>query len=810
MGENRGQPIDTSGWPQGGAHRAWLSFCEDLHRRNGFPSRRELATAMGLTSATRVNDILRGRRWPADEEQARRLLIALGGVASEIDQGLRRFREARRVRRPAPPQNSQGDGYLQPIPAADTREAAIPRRSVAEAPVVPRQLPPAPRTFVGRADERAELDAVLRSVTEHSAVSATIITVDGTAGVGKTSLVVWWGHQVQDRFPDGTLFADLGGHGPGAPVEPSLALSAFVQALGLPEHREPRGLDALVRAYRSLLAGRRVLVVLDNAADVDQVRPLLPTSTGCLAVVTSRGVLTSLSVVEGAHRIGIGLFTQHEAEELVRVSVGTDRAAAEPSAVAELVRLCARLPLALRVATARIATRRRVPISDHVADLGQAGQLLEMLGCTGDERIAVRTLFDWSYKQLDAAQARLFRRLGLHPALEFSEYAAAALTGVDKTTAYRRLESLVDLHLVETVYRGRYRMHALLHVYAAERAATEDPAYKRHEALVAVLDWYAYTATTADRLVFPAHPAVDVTLKPVPVPSPCTDRASAWAWLTREYSTLLEVLSHTSDHGRHQTTVVLAAAMRFLALKPPALWQARLEADSYGLTAAKAIGDRMSEAIFYRRRADTYQMLGHWEDSKADLERSLALATAEEDSVLRGEALCGLGRNYKLQRRYEEALVCYQQALPLVRGTRTGYVEAVVESNLSQLCIQLGLLKDAVRHAERELRLRRHSGDVVGEAYAMHGLATAWQKLGDHAAAARLGERAVEIFRSAAGVERYLASALETTAEALICLDAPERAAMYLHEAAAILADTDDPRANDLRLRACGLRRSQL
>jgi tetratricopeptide (TPR) repeat protein len=699
------------------------------------------------------------------------------------------------------------DGLAQLLPAAGTGAAGIPHEPTTAAPLVPRQLPPTVRTFVGRAAECAELDAMVRS-PQDLAVSAAIVTVDGTAGVGKTCFAVWWGHQAQHSFPDGTLFADLGGHGPGSSMVPSVALSSFVQALGLPESRVPSGEDALIGTYRSLLAGRRVLVVLDNAADASQVRPLLPTSVGCLAVVTSRAVLTSLTVVDGAHRIGLGLFTQHEAEELVAAVVGSDRASAEPTTVAELVRLCARLPLALRVAAARIAIRRHVPIGEHVADLGRAGRLLEVLGRTGDERIAVRTLFDWSYEQLDTGQARLFRYLGLHPALEFGEHAAAALTGANTPTAHRVLESLADLHLVEPVDRERYRMHALLHVYAAERARREDTADERRAGLMALIDWYAAAATTADRLVFPAQPAIDITLNAVDVPAPCTDRASAWDWLTREYTTLLEVLRHTADHGRHQTGVVLAAAMRFLALTPPALWQARLEADSHGLAAAKAVGDLTSETIFYRRRATTHQMLENWVESAADLEHSLALATAQNDSVLRGEALCGLGRNYKLQRRYEDALVCYRRALPLVRGTRTGYVEAVVESNLSQLCLRRGLPDDAVRHAERELGLRRDAGDAVGEAYATHNLAAAWHGQGDHDSAVRLGKRAIELFRAMAGVERYLAAALETTAEALVGLDAVEEAAEYLHEAVAILVDTGDPHADVVRLRERELRQS--
>lgn len=380
------------------------------------------------------------------------------------------------------------------------------------------------------------------------------------------------------------------------------------------------------------------------------------------------------------------------------------------------------------------------------------------------------------------------------------------------TTGRRVIESLADLHLhlVEPVDRGRYRIHALLHVYAADRAGQEDTADERRAALMAVLDWYAGAATAADRLVFPAQPAIDITPNAVDVPPPCTDRAGAWDWLTRECATLLEVLRHTANHGRHETTVALAAAMRYLALTPSAMWQARLTADTHGLVAAKAIGDPTSEAIFHRRRADTHQMLGNWAESAADLERSLAMATERNDPVLRGEALCCLGRNHKLQRRYEEALVCYRRALPLVRGTRTGYVEAVVESNLSELYLSLGLPDDAVRHAEREVRLRRDAGDAVGEAYAMHNLAAARHEQGDHDVAAQLGKRAVALFRATPGTERYLAAALETTAAALVGVGAREEAVNCLLEAVAILVDTDDPRADVLRRRACDLRQSPI
>jgi tetratricopeptide (TPR) repeat protein len=687
------------------------------------------------------------------------------------------------------------------VQAGTVHQVVLPQQPIPEQPLVPRHLPPAIRSFVGRADKVAVLDAFLNAGHGDTSGSVVIVAVDGTAGVGKTCLVVWWAHRAQHCFPDGTLFADLGGHGPGASVDPSVVLALFIQALGVPGGRVPDGLGAQIGMYRSLLAGRRVLVVLDNVVDADQVRPLLPGSAGCLVLVTSRAALTGLVVAEGAHRIVLDLFTASEARELVRGAFGTDRAAAEPAAVAELVQLCARLPLALRVATGQVVGCRHVSVAELVEDICQDDRL-GALSRTGDERTAVRPVFDWSYNRLSTEHARLFRRLGLHPGFEFGVQAIAALTGTDTTRAHRHLEALVDVHLVEPVERRRYRIHELLHAYAAGRVANEEVADEQHEALTAMLNWYAHTATVADRLVFPTHPSLKVALKPAAEPAPFTDRVGAWAWLTEEYLTLLTALRQTADHGPHRITIALAAAMRFLALKPRTLWHTRLEAESHGLAAARSAGDRTAEAIFLRRRADTHQMLGHWAESDADLERGIALALEAGNPVLHGEALCGLGRNRKLQQRHAEALACYEQALPLVRGTRTGYVEAVVEANLSQLSARLGRHRDALRHAERELVLHRDAGDTVGEAYALHDLATARQGLGDHDTAAALGERAVAIFRTAVATDGYLALALETTAESLVRLGDLPRATAHLEEAATILEESGDPRADAVRQQA--------
>ena len=659
---------------------------------------------------------------------------------------------------------------------------------------VPRQLPMVVWDFVGRAGPLAALDAAT------DVGSARVVTVDGAAGVGKTTLTVYWAHKRQDAFPDGTLFANLRGYSPSAPQEPACVLVAFLRALGVAEERMPAELDILVGLYRSLVAGRRMLILLDNAASADQVRPLLPGVVGCVTLVTSRATLTGLVVAQAAHRIALDLFTRREALELVSEVVGADRVAAEPDAAVELVRLCAGVPLAVRVAATRVALRRHTTISDVVDDIAHPCARLDMLS-GADDSTAVRVVLDWSYERLSVDQALVFRRLGLHPVPEFGVPAAAALADLDQNRAYRHLEALADVHLLEPAGRRRYRFHDLLHVHAAERAESDDTPADRRRALAAMVTWYAQAATIADRLLFPAQPAVPVDLGAL---VRLADRDEAWSWLTIEYDAVLAALRYAAEHDMTNATIALAAATRFLALRPRVLWDARLAAETRGLLAARAAEDLAAEAALCGSRADTHQMMGHWSASDADLERLAALAEELDDPALRGEALCGMGRNRKLQHRPVEARRYYQQALPLVRGSGSGHVEAVVECNLGQISARLGQHRDALGHARRELALRRECGDPVGEAYAVHNMAVAEQGLGRHHAAIKLSKRARALYRATAATEQFLAGVLETMAISFDHTGDHESAGRCLREAATILGERGDPHAEVLLERADG------
>ncbi len=662
---------------------------------------------------------------------------------------------------------------------------------------VPRQLPPAVRDFAGRDEQLARLDDLLLAGNENHPAAMVISALDGTAGVGKTALAVQWAHRVEHRFADGTLFADLRGYGPSAPVRPDLVLASFLHVLGVDEDRIPADLDAQVRLYRSVLAGRRVLILLDNAGTAEQVRPLLPGSPGCVVLVTSRASLTGLLVAEAASQVTLDLFTLDEARVLLRRILGAARVAAEPGAVADLVEVCARLPLALRIAATRIATRRHTSVAEVVADIAGGADRLDVLSSSGDERSAVRSVFDWSYTRLPAEQAAVFRRLGLHPGAEFGVPAAAAVAGIDAATAYRVLEALADVHLVESVGGRRYRFHDLLHAYAAHRAERDEDPESRREAVSRLFTWYARIAQAADRLVFPGIEAPAVELPPVGPDVPLAGRAEAVAWLNTEQPNLLAVLRSADTY---RPAVVLAAAARFLSLRERALWPVRLEAETLGLRAAEAAGDRVAEALLLGFRGDTLADLGRWNDAEADFDRQLVLAQELGDTVRHGVALTGLGQIRLLQQRYAEARHYYLRALPSARqaGPRP---EAVVECNLSRISVLLGEFEQARAHAERELALRVEAADRVGEAYARCDVAVALQGLQAHDTALEYTAQAIAQYRALAGTEALLADALETAANSLERTGEPLSAAENLAEAAALLDALDVERAETLRAR---------
>ncbi|MGH3758717.1 BTAD domain-containing putative transcriptional regulator, partial [Actinophytocola sp.] len=347
------------------------------------------------------------------------------------------------------------------------------RTETGDMPVTtPAQLPADVPGFAGRESDLARLDSLLATTEPPAAVVLSMI--DGTAGVGKTALAVHWAHRVREVFPDGQLHVNLRGYAQGAPpLRPLDALARFLHALGVPAERVPSDVDEAAALYRSLLADRRVLVLLDNAAAADQVRPLLPGGGGSLVLVTSRDHLGGLVARDGARSLPLEVLTPEEAEALLRAALGVERVRAEPAEVTELARLCGYLPLALRIAAANLSGRAREPVADYVVRL-QDSDRLAALAVPGDPGSAVSATFDLSYDRLPGGARRLFRRLALAPGVDVGTAAAAALTGTTTTEAGRRLAALAGAHLVDEVAHGRYACHDLLRRYAADRARRED------------------------------------------------------------------------------------------------------------------------------------------------------------------------------------------------------------------------------------------------------------------------------------------------------------------------------------------------
>ncbi len=376
----------------------------------------------------------------------------------------------------------------------------------------------------------------------------------------------------------------------------------------------------------------------------------------------------------------------------------------------------------------------------------------------------MRKVFQWSYQRLPAEQARLFRRLGLHPGPDISLPAAAAVAELDVPATRRLLDGLADTHLVELATRGRYRMHDLLRVHAADLAHHHDGAESCGHTIRAVHDWYTNYASACDELVFPANPRVPVTISRT-LAAPNLDRTQATEWLETERANLLAVLTDAIQHGSYSHAMVIADSMRFLYLAGS--WDEYLEVDTSGIAMAGDHGDRRTESYFRNRRSEAYIRLRRWADAQADLDKSLSLARAVGDRLRHGWALNGLGLLAIQQNQFEKGLTYLREGLPLSRGVDTGRLEAVIEGNLGEAFISLKSYRRALEHAQRSLALRLGAGDLHGEPYALHMLARARFGLGEHEMVISLCRKAIGLGRNVGNPAQTVAEPLDTLAKAL-------------------------------------------
>lgn len=649
----------------------------------------------------------------------------------------------------------------------------------------PHQLPPDILGFAGRAAELAELDDLLR---RSAATTAAVATISGTAGVGKTALAVHWAHRVAEQFPDGQLYVDLHGFTSGrAPMTPAEVLRQLLEALAVPLADLPVGLDAQAARYRSQLAGRRVLIVLDNACRAEQVRPLLAGTSGCLTVVTSRRRLSGLGAAVGGQPINLDLPTMAEARTMLAGRVRAERLAAEPAAADELITLSARLPLALAVVSFRAASRPAFPLQALAEELRAVRGGLD--GFTDDDPVVdVRAVFALSYDALDADAARLFRLLALPPEGGVTIAAAASLAGVGPARARRLIGQLADAHLVTELAPGRFCPHELLRAYAAELLGRVETPADRRAATCRLLDHHLHTAHTAALLLDPHRTGLPLS----PPARGCQPEelgtyAAARAWLAAEHPVLVAAVRLAADAGFDPHAWRLAWTLTTY-LDRQGRW-AQL-ADVHGLALAATIrsagpGD---QARAHGSLGRAYAMQGRYAPAHRHLELAVAGFRQLGERAGLSCAHIDLAQLHELQGRPMAALAHADRALRLYRAADHATGRARAMSAVGRFHCQLGDPVRALLYGQHALDVQRITGDRRGAAITWESLGATAQRLGRHRDAVSCLEQAVELSHGL-GDRYYEAQALARLGDAMSSAGDRRSATAAWEQASSILTE---------------------
>ncbi|MEV0647382.1 BTAD domain-containing putative transcriptional regulator [Phytomonospora sp. NPDC050363] len=653
--------------------------------------------------------------------------------------------------------------------------------------VVPRQLPPDLAGFTGRRDALGLLDPHLST-----SAAMPLLTITGPPGVGKTTLAVHWGHQVAARFPDGQLYADLRGHAPsGRPRRAAEVVGGFLEALGVRLRDAPVAEDARFALYRSLLADRSVLVVLDNAREAEQVRRLLPGSARCLTVVTSRERLTGLIAVNGARPVVLDVLSAGEARSFLERRLGTGRVRAEPEATTRVIGHCARLPLALAVAAARAALRPRLPMASMASEL-ESGPGLDGFA-DNDLPGDVRSVFSWSYHPLSPAAARLFRLLGTLSGTDVNAVAAANLAGVAESEAHPLLRELTAAALLADD-GGRYRHHDLLRVYAAERSRAEDTDSERRAALGRLLDHYLRWADAASRALDPNREPVTADVAAM------TGREEALAWFATEYDNLQAATVHAGASGFPGHARDLAwTLLPYQSLR--GRWD---DAVAAHLAAVGAVGDRpdpVRDAVIHARLARLHAMLENEIAARREISAALNLVEGAGPDA-RGTVDQHAAQVYDLLGDHESALRHAESGLARVRGR--AHLEARALNQVGWFQANLGDLDAAALSCGEALAVNRVLGNRLGEASTLHSLGLVHRRRGDLQEAARYYAEAAECYRGQ-DVSYSLAVTLRDLGEMHAQLGRTAGARAAWEESATIFAALGRSEARDVEIALKGL-----
>jgi DNA-binding SARP family transcriptional activator len=710
----RGRPLaGLAGWRWFDEQAWWL---ESL-RAQATRALTEHRLALGEHAALVAELRRMAREQPLDEDLRRQLMLALYRSGRQAE-SLTAYRELR----------SQLVTELGIEPGADLRdlELAILRHDpvlawkppetgaiAAPQPPVPRQLPLAVAAFSGRRREIALLDGLLDQLehvpTGPGSGAPLIAVVSGTAGVGKTTLAVYWAHAAAERCPDGQLYANLRGFGPQAAAEPAEVLRGFLQALGVAAGRVPAALDERAALYRSLLTGRRMLVVLDNARDAGQVRPLLPGTGPAVVLITSRHRLSGLAVTAAAQLLSLQVMTTDDAAELLALRLGRHRVGAEPEAVATVISRCARLPLALAIAAARAASEPDQPLAALAAELRGTKDVLGVLGAD-DGATDLRTVFSWSYRTLNPAAARLFRLLAVHPGPDFTMPAAASLAAITRAEAHDRLVELVRASLISEHTPGRYQSHDLLRSYATELARRTDTDKDRRSALARTLGHYLHSAHAASVLLGPQ------LIDPPDLPAPPDGTAP----------------EEPPDHDR---------------------WQEQAEICELALTATRHLGDQAALAAALRMSSRVYARLGQWDHAYSLAQEGLHLYEQLQDHTGAALTHLHLGLIHEQRAEYRDAgrhaLTAHD--LYAQAGNPTGQALALNCLGWAHACLHE--YAAALEFCERALQPLQKAGDRDSEAGTWDSIGFAQHHLGRH-------DQARESYRRALALARHAGNAL--------------------------------------------------
>jgi transcriptional regulator with XRE-family HTH domain/tetratricopeptide (TPR) repeat protein len=626
----------------------------------------ELAEAAGVSFRT-VSDLERGINRTARNDTALLLASALDLTGPTRSA----FVAAARGRISADDVLAASQGKLPPVHFA--------AGSGGQDAVVPRQLPAAVRQFVGRTRELKALAALLDQAGGSEGTVPTAV-ISGPGGVGKTALAVHWAHSVADRFPDGQLFVDLRGFDPsGAPVSPAEAIRIFLEGFGVPAERIPISPVAQAGLYRSIAAGKRLLIALDNARDAGQVRPLLPGSRGCLVLVTSRSRLTGLIAADGAHAVGLDVLAEDEAVQLLGARLGPERLAGSPAAVGRLTQVGARLPLALAIIAARATASPEIPLTALAAQLESEPDQLDAFE-TGEDATSLRAVLSWSCRHLSDPAARMFRLLSLHPGPDISVAAAASLAAAPVHQARRALAELVSAGLISELVPGRYGFHELLRACAAGQARESEDETARRVAIHRILDHYLHTGAAAAILL--RSFVIPLVMQPCQAgvtPEPLADRHEAMSWYQAERRVLVAVTALAGHAGF----------------------------DTHGWQIPEVVRNYL-------------YMAGHWQDRETVSELAMEAARRLGDDTALGMAQLAMGSfRYRIG-AHDDAFGHVSESIRHLRLTSDLVAQAYAQVLLAEIGrSEAGPVADDLRHADQGLALARAAGHRVGEAYAL-------------------------------------------------------------------------------------------